>query len=366
MDEIFRIPVSRLIMSEAMMYGYPTGLMHCFNPQVKQIYLPPLEWSEKVVEVRVKAGNTGPRTNGSRKWKAYRSVTRALGGCKTLDFSGKFVFDARDETDKNPAHIIENTLTSALLIKETLKNFLGKGVELHIVLRERASELVRESCELLNLPIITTDDDVKGEIAVVSDHVVPGLRPRLFNVDFRGSDEMSIDKIFISRRGNRSLINKDEVDEFLQGYGFKTLYFEDFSVSQKWSLARNAKFVVAINGAAGANIVFNRMGLKPGVPKGGGVKMLELLHPAWSHIGYRDNLEAINGRWCAVQGQVTPEILQAVDFFDRAPNPTKAPYCSPFKVDIGSIQMGLDYLESGALKVNPVVEVARVASPGKK
>jgi len=33
-----------------------------------------------------------------------------------------------------------------------------------------------------------------------------------------------------------------------------------------------------------------------------GVKMLEFLHPAWSHIGFRNSLEAINGRWCAVQG----------------------------------------------------------------
>jgi len=177
------------------------------------------------------------------------------------------VFDTRDETDKNPAHIIENTLTSALLIKETLEDFLGKRIELHIVLREKASELVRESCELLNLPMITTDGDVKGEIAVVSDHVLSGLIPRLFNLDFRDPDEMSVDKIFISRRSSRSLINEDEVCNFLEDRGFQALYFEDFSVSQKWSLARNAKFIVAINGAAGANIVFNRMGLEPGVPK---------------------------------------------------------------------------------------------------
>ncbi len=331
-----------------MMYGHPTGLMNTFNPQSECIHLPEIYIPPTQVEVKVATGNTGPRQHGSWKWKAHRLKTKLLQGIKTLDYTGKFVFDSRLETDANPAHILDNTLTSSLLIRETLEKHFQKKIDVHIVLRERTTDLALESCHLLGFPTIVTDDDVKGEIATVSENEVPSLRARLFDFDFGDSldapTDVLADKIFISRRGNRKLVNEAEVISFLEKRGFKVLYFEDFSVKEKWAIARNAKVVVAINGAAVGNFLFNRLGLYPNAPHGSGVRVVELMSPAWMHIGFRSNILAVNGSWCAVRGQITPNFLQAVDFSDQAPDPTKPPRTDSFKVDCDTIQMALDYL----------------------
>jgi hypothetical protein len=223
-------------------------------------------------------------------------------------------------------------------------------------LQENSSALGRDSFHLLGFPTISTDDNVKGEIVTVlecqgkdrlpfSEHRFASLRPSLFAGEFEGYRNMSMDKIFIARRGNRSLINSDEVSTFLEKQGFKTCFFEDYPVNEKWSIARDVKIVIAINGAAGGNLVFNRLGQLPGAAPGSGVKMIEIMSPAWMHIGHRDNIVASNGTWCAIRGQITPEILHAVDFSGKEIHPFKPPHNSPFKVDCGTIQMALDYIK---------------------
>lgn len=346
MDKVIYAEVPHLTVQPCMRYAYPTRLSHVFDCQPEQISLPQEYVPAQEVSIKIATGHTGERRLGSWRWKAYRAANGLLRGKETLDYSGKFIFDSRDETDRNPAHIIDNTVTSALLIKKTIKEKLNQDVDIHVILRKNSTGLARDSCHLLGIPTISTDDDVYGEVVSISEHSLPSIRPQLFNLDFEGYRDMSMERIFISRRGTRQLINNDEVSSFLEDRGFKTCYFEDFPVSEKWSIARDAKFVVAINGAAVANLVFNRLGLEPNAKPRSGVKVLELMSPAWMHMGLRSTIDAVNGRWCSIRGQITPEILQAVDFATEPVNPTKHPHTTSFKVDCQTIQMGLDYLDN--------------------
>ena len=149
---------------------------------------------------------------------------------------------------------------------------------------------------------------------------------------------------FIPRRGNRGLINNDEVTEFLTKKGFKTCYFEDFSVAEKWSIIRDAKIIVAVHGAAVNNIVFNRLGFDATASVGSGIKVVELISPGWIDYGFRELASVFNGKWCGVRGQITPNMLQAVDFSPKKPTSLKSPYKDNFKVSCQAIQMALDYV----------------------
>ena len=211
--------------------------------------------------------------------------------------------------------------------------------------------MAQASYPLLGIPIISSDDDVRGEIVTVSKkfpYSFGGIRPELFNIDFPDNQNISSEKIFIPRRGNRSLINNDEVTAFLTERGFKTCYFEDLSINEQWSIARNAKVVVAIHGAAVAHLIFNRLGLNSGSELGSGVKVVEIMSPGWIHGGFRSLVNVVNGRWCCTRGQITPEVLRATDFSQSPPNCHQSPFKDPFKVDCQTIQMALDYLDEDA------------------
>lgn len=102
--------------------------------------------------------------------------------------------------------------------------------------------------------------------------------------------------------------------------------------------------MVAVHGAAVNNLAFNRLGLKENAEVGSGVKVIEIMSPGWIHSGFRELVNAINGRWCAVRGQMTPNVLHSVDFSKKMPNSLKSPFRDPFRVDCQTIQMAIDYI----------------------
>ncbi len=234
---------------------------------------------------------------------------------------------------------------NVLFAQKVLSEHLEKNIEIHIVLKARLSKLAQTAYDLLGIPVISTDDDVYGEVVTVSKHSNPSVNPQLFNIDFQDFPDSSWERIFIPRRGNRGIINNDEVTSFLTDRGFKACYFEDFSLREQWSIARNAKKVVAIHGAAVSNLLFNRLGLTVNDGHRGGVKVVEIMSPGWMNTGFRPLVNSINGTWCSVRGQITPEVLRTVDFSKDTPDPLKAPFNNPFRVDCQAIEMALDYLD---------------------
>jgi hypothetical protein len=120
---------------------------------------------------------------------------------------------------------------------------------------------------------------------------------------------------------------------------------EDLTTSEKWSIARNAKVAVAVHGAGTGNFIFNRQGLTPGTAKGCGLKLIELYSPCYVIPTYRRFGIVLNGKWCAVRGQITPEMLHYLDFDNAPRNPEKSPIRDPFKIDLPALEMALDYME---------------------
>ena len=121
-----------------------------------------------------------------------------------------------------------------------------------------------------------------------------------------------------------------EVEQTLQAYGFQKYYFEDIPISEQWSIARNAKVVVAMHGAALSNLVFNR----------NQVKLIELFHPGYIVNMYRHTANAMGGTWCGVSGQITKDIIEELDVKEKP----RAFALTRTRIDVNSLRMALEYM----------------------
>jgi hypothetical protein len=344
-----RTMVPAIVVEPTMIFAHPTCASDVFTPKVERLYLPAEEVVPAVpVEIEVKTKYTWNIGTKSWKWKLFERVMRVRQHNQALDYEGHFIFDARYETDKNIAHILENVCTNVLLAKQHLSEYLNRPVEINVVLKENVSELARDLFDTLGIPTLCTNFEVYGDIVDVihnPHYRLYGVEAELFNLEFKNYERDTPDRVFIARRGSRQLINNDEVIKFLAQKGFTTYYFEDLTASEKWSIARNAKVAVAVHGAGTGNFIFNRSGLAPQAEKESGLRIIELFSPSFTIHTYRQFSAILNGRWCGVRGQITPEVLRYLDF-DSTPRDTlKSPIRDPFKVDLSTLQMALDYLE---------------------
>ncbi|HLK65926.1 MAG TPA: glycosyltransferase 61 family protein [Bryobacteraceae bacterium] len=70
-------------------------------------------------------------------------------------------------------------------------------------------------------------------------------------------------RLLVARRGpTRMIHNLDEVESFLAGYGFQTVFLEGMSMQEQLLLFRSAEFVIGPHGAGLANLLFCSPGTK--------------------------------------------------------------------------------------------------------
>lgn len=64
------------------------------------------------------------------------------------------------------------------------------------------------------------------------------------------------ERIFLARRGARSLQNHAEIEALVSSHGYSTIYMEDYSLREQMSIGAHARHVIALHGAAMAFLVF--------------------------------------------------------------------------------------------------------------
>lgn len=351
MDLVLQKELPGLKLAEAMMFGFPTGTVDIWEPTIERIILPEVYSPPVKVEIKV-ASEVATTSKFSWKRKLLRALKKPFNTQKPIDCSGKFIFDGRFDIFKNISHIIHNVATPALLAKEVLSAHLDKDVEITVILNKAAEnhKMPSQVYKLLGIPVIYTDERVYGDTIALSEYRYRNIstKPEIFDIELPHFEELAFDKVFIPRRGYRSIINNDEITAFLVQRGFKVCYYEDFSVAEQWSITRNAKTVVAVHGASVSSLEFNRLGLHSQAGPGDGVRVVEIFSPGWIHAGCRVTVNAMNGRWCAVRGQVTPTMLKAVDFSGKPLHPRNSPHKNPFTASCESLEMALDYVNDDA------------------
>lgn len=314
-------------MATSKLFTFPTHLADAWKAEGMEIHLPGFSLRRPALDLSVRTGATKSQANG------IPSLPRYLYGklASQLSVSGVPLFDARFDTESNIAHVLLNVGPAVLQSKGTYG-----GVR--VIVKASASALGREAYRLLGCSVLSTDRDVFGDVIVAPDAGTGAYEAwyaELFSrIDIPEPNFRTPERVFLSRKGARRLVNEEEVEQALAGYGFQKIYFEDIPLAQQWWIARNAKAVVGIHGAALSSLVFNRQK----------VKLLELFHPGYVVNLYRRLTNVIGGTWCGVTGQMSSGIIRELDVKHKA----RKFALSPIRVDHGSLCRALEYLDIGA------------------
>ena len=210
-----------------------------------------------------------------------------------------------------------------------------------VVFRKHADTLARRFMDYLHIPAIYTDVHVQGTIIDPDRGSIYGsivlCEPKLFDFPIDDYDPSTPDKIFISRKGVRSLTNDAEVSDYLRSRGFVRYTFEDLSLSKQLSLMRNA------GGEWPSTAGHRRPGLQsPRVRAGGTARRRGAARRALRHGYVGEALSTARGEVQRILGG-----RQGPGDVPDRPRPgqhnrPRSHANSPFRIHIGSLEEALD------------------------
>lgn len=100
--------------------------------------------------------------------------------------------------------------------------------------------------------------------------------------------------IYIRRRGNRSLVNEEEVLKALPAsQAWETVHPEDYTVLEQAAIFHHARVIIAVHGAGLANLVYAQEN----------TQVIELFNPALIEPIYFQMATLLNLRYCPVVGE---------------------------------------------------------------
>lgn len=321
----------------------PAGPMYCHPSRLTNIYVPTVETvlldaetlpaQEATIHIAHETTKSLPQYRDvGRRGRARTWIERMSRG-QQLDLAERLVYDARWADNANIAHLFQFHLAALGLAAKKL----GIRQDQCLVLLEKKStpfshglfNLVGYETHETNLPVRANilHFDVNREVPY---HLLPfvgGLEPA-------GLDATLPKKIFISRRGTRRLLNEVDVVALMTEHGFQTVYFEETSLLEQWSITRHATSIVAIHGAA-----LGFVATKSAAPTSA-FKLLELFSPGLVVDCFRKYAAVLGGTWTSCRGKLTPEFLRCVEY---GPDP-KAMEGEHFQLDTRSIERALSHM----------------------
>jgi capsular polysaccharide biosynthesis protein len=318
-----KAPVRKQAIRPSKLFTFPTRLAAAWRADILEINLPAYSIDRPEVEIAVRQDSTASLNIPVRN--PFKRMKRRF--AEAVRLSNDYCFDGRFDTDGNIAHILTNVAPILLLAKETY----GKVT---VILRGNASNLAKKAYPLLGFPILCTDNHVYAKLVIAEkgDHGIyePHYRSLFGEVAFDGYRSDTPARVFVSRKGTRTLVNEQEVDQFLRARAFTKYYFEEISLSQQWSVMRNAQVVVGIHGAALAALLFNRNKLK----------LVELFHPGYVVDMYRHQANVIGGSWCGVTGEMPANLIKELDGKGNA----RRFALEPTRIDVAALERALSHL----------------------
>jgi hypothetical protein len=240
-----------------------------------------------------------------------------------------YYLDTRHREPNNIAHLLQTFVPEYLLAKEALE-------EVAFVSRPLLPRM-QELLAWFGIDPICTNRPVYGHAAslwlsrglaqypIETELICPSLTLMTDVYADRAQRTSGPRRIFLSRKGERSLTNGAEVNALLETHGYQTIYLEEFSIAEQVSMTQAAEHVVAIHGAAMAYLV-----LSSGVRS-----VIELMPPNV----YTDHFPQLIGNKVQRYCQLIPAFDEVVQF-SGWPEITKYKQ-RPFAVDLDQLERAL-------------------------
>jgi hypothetical protein len=193
----------------------------------------------------------------------YYSLRRAAASAlPALSLPGP-VLDTRDIEPNNIAHLLLDVIPEYLYARNTVES------DVTLITRELKPQF-RSLVEAFNIAPIYQDRKVHAnavkvrgtrglsvyDLPVFDCPVITCVPDVYSNMDF--STSVKFERVFMARRGERSLRNHSEIESLVAEYGYKTIYMEDYPIRDQLSIGTNARHVIALHGAAMGYLVLAR------------------------------------------------------------------------------------------------------------
>ena len=303
------IKVSAATIPSHWMVGAKTRLIDCWTSAPEIIRLPAIVLKKatlnlSIVEKRSKA----PRQSLRRRWRnVLHRAPQVMEGAK-----GTAYFDARFDGLHNFSHVFLFVAPLALLAQKFCKED-AQFENFAVVVRSTSKRFATEALEAFGLNVIRSDADLRAPIVRVEEHGhFPSLRlchdlipHSLGEVISRGAETPK--KIYLARRGNRSINNEREIDTIIGELGYQKIYLEDFAVIEQIRLVSLATNIVALHGAALGPLICRHL------LDNSELRIVEIFGPGYIVSIYREITVFLGGSYIAVRGRVSPDIVRDID-----------------------------------------------------
>ncbi len=341
MERIYDIEIPAHTMAETMTYAHRTRVADFMVPAVEHILQPEhvLPAHQKTITLetcrsltagenrRVDSGPLGPLKHKVRK--AVHAVV------PDVDLGQTYALDMRSQDMWNVAHIIHDALGPLRFIEQILAaDDTVPTRPVHLILPKKAPPIALRFFEEAGVPVVCTDGAVLADQLAITQEFNLAALPSLEHQPVEPWDTELPKKVYISRRGGRSVLNEPQVHALLRERGYERIYPEDLSISQQWSLLGNATDVVGIHGAGLAALGFSSRRPRGAEPR---FRLIELFSPGYANTCFRIYAAVLGGTWVGVRGKLTPEIIEDLDVRGEP----LAHHMSSFEVDLESLELAL-------------------------
>lgn len=346
LERAYDIEIPAIPIPETRVYAHRTRIADFDSPDVERIVRPVSEIPRHRVEIRLTTGDS--RTNVENHPAPAAPVPRLKYEIKRvlhrraprIDLGDRFALDMRFSFMGNYAHLIHDVLGPLRMIEETLG---ADGVDLspiHVILPRQAPPLALKVLEFAGVPTVCTDGVVHGRLITITQELNIALLPHLVRQPFADRKQPTPERVFVSRRGARTILNEEPVMKLLESEGFERFYMEDLSIGEQWSLLGHAREVVGIHGAGLSSLAFSLHRPNPSGPR---FRLVELFSAGFSSTCFRDYAAVLGGTWVGVRGKITPEIIRDLDVLGHS----RAHDNASFEVDTEALAMALEHSRSG-------------------
>ena len=317
------------------MFCHPSRLTNIYARSVETVMLDPetLPAQEAAVHIVHATTRSVPQyRNVGRRGKARTFIERLSRG-KQLDFSERLVYDARWIDNANIAHLFQYHLAS---LGFATKRLGIRNDQCLVLLEKKSPKFSHELFRMVGYETFETNLPVHANLLRfdINANVPYHLLPFVGELDPGKLDASLPKKIFISRRGSRRLLNESDIVALMTERGFQTVYFEEISLADQWSITRHARSIVAIHGAA-LGYVATKSAATPS-----SFDLLELFSPGLVADCFRKYTAVLGGTWTGCRGKLTPEFLRCVE---EGSDP-KAMEAEHFELDTSSIERAFAHM----------------------
>jgi len=341
------IKIGSIICHENWLFAPSTYLIDSWTPFVEEVCLPSVATETGCLEFSFheKSDAKFEPVNKGALFKIHSFLRSKFS--KPNYLSEQVILDLRKYSPGNLSHALMIHLPIALCARDYLS---GIGKEAPVLVFPTSLPLyIIEIYKEVGFVVLLEDNKVVGDICdfkltsvvclrgILPDVITKCLKNSQFAENLLQRSKNLPNKIFISRKDTRRLVNESEVEELLGSCGYQKIYMEDYDILDQLAMVSLSDNIVAIHGAALGPLVFRSLFNSKQL------KFVEIFSPGHMANVYRVLVNQLNGRWVGVRGKLWPKIIaQAYDF----PKEIHKFAYADFEICLLSLEKALSALDS--------------------